>query len=344
MERKKVLLGMSGGVDSSAAALVLKEQGYEVIGVTMQLFGKNEDNVRDAKAVCDNLKIEHYVYDYSEEFLDTVITDFLEQYQNAKTPNPCIVCNKFLKFGKMMEEAKKLGADYIATGHYANVEFVDGKYLLKKSEADKKDQTYVLYNLTQDLLAHVLFPLGKFNSKDEIRKLAQNAGLDVANKPDSQEICFIPDNDYAKFIEERVGKFQEGNIVDIHGKILGKHKGIIHYTIGQRKGLGISSKEPLFVVSICKERNEVVVGGENDLYSNELFAVKVNYISGVKPEKEFRCAAKIRYAAKPVECTVYPLDGEKIKVVFDEKQRAITPGQSVVLYDDNIILGGGIII
>lgn len=343
MERKKVLLGMSGGVDSSAAALVLKEEGYDVIGVTMQLFGKNEENIRDAKAVCDNLGIMHYAYDYSEEFLNTVIADFLEQYKNARTPNPCIVCNKFLKFGKMMEEAQKLGADYIATGHYAKVEFDGKKYSLRKAKADKKDQTYVLYNLTQDLLAHTLFPLGKFDSKEEIRKLAQDAGLDVASKPDSQEICFIPDNDYAKFIEERIGKFEEGNIVDVYGNVLGRHKGIIHYTIGQRKGLGISSKEPLFVVSINKGRNEVIVGGDDDLYSSELFADKVNYISGTKPEKEFKCAAKIRYAAKPVKCTVYPLDGEKIKVVFDEKQRAITPGQSVVLYDDDVILGGGII-
>ncbi len=343
MENKKVLLGMSGGVDSSAAAVVLKNSGYEVIGVTMQLFGKNEESVKDAKAVCENLGIQHYVFDYSEEFSNTVISDFLEQYKNGRTPNPCIVCNKFLKFGKMVEEAKKLGAQYIATGHYATVDF-DGKvYTLKKSKADKKDQTYVLYNLTQELLAHIIFPLGKFESKEEIRALARSAGLDVANKPDSQEICFIPDNDYAKFIEERIGKFEEGNIVDKSGKVLGRHNGIIHYTVGQRKGLGISSKEPLFVVSINKEKNEIIVGTEKDLYSKELSAKNMNYISGTIPKVGFECLAKIRYAAKPVKCKVYPQEGGSAKILFDEDQRAITPGQSVVLYDNDIILGGGII-
>lgn len=344
MEKKKVLLGMSGGVDSSAAAVVLKNQGYEVIGVTMQLFGKNEENVKDAQAVCKNLGIQHYVFDYSEEFLNTVIADFLEQYKNGRTPNPCIVCNKFLKFGKMVEEAKKLGAEYVATGHYATVDFDGEIYTLKKSKADKKDQTYVLYNLTQELLKHIVFPLGDFESKEEIRNLAKNAGLDVANKPDSQEICFIPDNDYAKFIEERIGKFKEGNIVDKSGKILGRHKGIIHYTVGQRKGLGISNVEPLFVISINKEKNEIIVGEEKDLYTNELFAEKMNYISGIIPKAGTECSAKIRYAAKAVKCRIYPQENNMVKVVFEEKQRAITPGQSVVLYNEDIILGGGIII
>ena len=343
MGKEKVLLGMSGGVDSSAAAIVLQEQGYEVVGVTMQLFGKSEQNIIDAKNVCDHLGIEHYTIDFSDEFLNTVITDFLEQYKNGKTPNPCIVCNKHLKFGKMMEEAEKRGAKYIATGHYANIEFDGNEYFLEKSEADTKDQTYVLYNLNQDLLSHTLFPLGKFHSKDEIRQLAEKAGLNTAMKPDSQEICFIPDNDYARFIEKKIGKFKEGNIVDKNGEILGRHKGIIHYTVGQRKGLGISSQTPLFVIEINKDRNEIIVGNEECLYSKELIAENINYISGLTPNKEFDCKAKIRYAAKEVPCTVYPLNDNKAKVVFEEPQKAVTPGQSVVLYKGNRIIGGGII-
>lgn len=345
---KKVLVAMSGGVDSSAAALVLKKQGYDVAGAIMRLSEPKIDgyvnkNIEDARNVCQNLGIDFYVFDYREEFEKIVIGDFIENYKNALTPNPCIMCNKNFKFGKFLEKARELGYDYIATGHYAKVVQNEdtGRYMLVKSEADKKDQTYVLYNMSQDILAHTIFPLGTFSAKEEIRELARESGLDVASKADSQEICFIPDNDYATFIENHIGKFPAGNIVNKDGKVLGKHDGIIHYTVGQRKGLGISSANPLFVIKIDKDKNEVVVGEEKDIFSNELYADKINFISFEKLENEMECEAKIRYSSKPASCKVMQVGDDRVRVVFDEPQRAITPGQAVVFYKGNEIIGGG---
>lgn len=355
-EKKKVLLGMSGGVDSSVAAVILQRMGYEVIGATMRLWEDPEISERtdgccslsssnDAKWVCYKLGIEHYVFNYIDDFEKTVINNFLDEYKNGRTPNPCIVCNKQLKFGKFLQRAKELDIDYIATGHYAKVEFDNntGRYLLKKSKADKKDQTYVLYNMTQDMLEHTLFPLGDFEDKEEVRKIAEEIGLVTARKPDSQEICFIPDNDYAKFINTKIGAQEPGNIVDQNENILGKHNGIINYTIGQRKGLGISSKTPLFVIKIDKDKNEVIVGEERHIFSNELIAENMNYIAFEELKEPLICKAKIRYSAKEADCTVFPLEGSGVKVIFKEPQRAITPGQAVVLYKDDLILGGGII-
>lgn len=344
---KKVLVAMSGGVDSSAAAYILQKEGYEVAGATMK-FLKNEEtekNIEDAKKVCDNLNIEHFVLDFCDDFEDIVIQDFLDNYKNGMTPNPCIVCNKYFKFGKFLEEALKRGFDYIATGHYAFVTYneVTNRYELRKSNATGKDQSYVLYNMTQEMLSHIIFPLAKYEDKDEIRSLAKEAGLEVASKADSQEICFIPDNDYAKFIENKIGKFAPGNIVDTSGKILGKHDGIINYTVGQRKGLGISHPTPLFVVNIDIKKNEVVVGEESEIFNKELNASSLNFIPFEKVIEPLKCKAKIRYSAKEQSCTVYPENEETVKVVFDEPQRAITKGQSVVFYREDEILGGGII-
>jgi tRNA-specific 2-thiouridylase len=356
-EKKKVLLAMSGGVDSSVAAVVLQRMGYEVIGATMRLWEDPEisertdgccslSSVNDAKWVCYKLGIEHYVFNYLDEFEDKVINNFLEEYKSGRTPNPCIMCNKHLKFGKFLHRAKELGIEYIATGHYAKVVYDEsiGRYLLKKSKADKKDQTYVLYNMTQDMLKHTIFPLGDFEDKEEVRKIAEEIGLVTAKKPDSQEICFIPDNDYAKFISSKFGEQKPGNIVDVHGKVLGKHNGIINYTIGQRKGLGISNKEPLFVIKIDKDKNEVIVGTEEGIFGNELVADDMNFIAFESLKEPLLCKAKIRYSAKEADCTVYPLEKNKAKIVFKDPQRAITPGQAVVLYKEDNIIGGGIIV
>ncbi len=346
---------MSGGVDSSVAAALLIEDGYEVIGLTMRLWddktkdGESECSaVSDARAVCEKLGIRHVVADFRESFRENVIEYFVSEYQIGRTPNPCIVCNKFLKFDEMLKCAEELGADYIATGHYAKIEYNEstGRYVLKNAESAQKDQTYVLYSLTQKQLSKTLMPLGKLESKAETRKIAEELGLLTAHKSDSMEICFIPDGDYAAFIEEHTGiVMPEGEFVDVDGNILGKHKGIIHYTIGQRKGLGVTFGKPMFVTKINPETNEVVLGEKGTEFSKELVAEKLNFISIEKLTQPIEVLAKVRYSARPAKATAFPQEDGFVKVVFDEPQRAVTPGQAVVFYElsGNGVVGGGII-
>lgn len=342
---KKVLLGMSGGVDSSVAALLLKNAGYEVIGVTMVLFDDSSieggclstSASNDAKLVCDKLGIEHHVIDLKDDFKNRVINNFVDCYKNGITPNPCVECNKYLKFGALYEYAKKIGCDYIATGHYAKAK--DGK--LMKSKAESKDQSYFLYGINKDILDHVLFPLDDFTDKEEIRKIALENDLVVARKKDSQEICFIPNDDYTDYLEKNLDKLPaKGDFILKDGTILGKHKGIFYYTIGQRKGLGISYKHPLYVIEIDYKNNKVILGEEKDLYSNELVINNINILVDKLPERAY---AKIRYRAKESLATIKQISENEIKVIFDEPQRSITKGQSVVFYENDVCLGGGII-
>ena len=347
-DRKKgrVLLGMSGGVDSSVAAVLLKQAGFEVIGATMQLYQNKEEGektLQDAKKVCEKLEIPHYTIDCTKEFRTHVVENFIGCYACAKTPNPCVECNQYLKFGAFYEKAKELGCEYIATGHYAKIEF-DDKYnanVLKKANNIQKDQSYVLYDIKKEMLNHTIFPLGKFESKEEIREIAKKYGLDVANKPDSEDICFIPNGDYKEFLEKKAKfKPKEGNIVDKKGNILGKHNGLYKYTIGQRKGLGISNPVPLFVIDFNKLKNELIVGEEKDLYKDSLLAADINWlVDNVKTG--IKVNAKIRYAAEPKPAKIILLTKGYARVIFDEPQRAITPGQSVVFYDGDVVLGGG---
>ncbi|OUP82156.1 UNVERIFIED_ORG: tRNA 2-thiouridine(34) synthase MnmA [Lacrimispora saccharolytica] len=359
MEKKKVVVGMSGGVDSSVAAWLLKKQGYDVIGVTMQIWQDEEPEaveenggccglsaVDDARRVAEDLAIPYYVMNFKKEFRENVMDYFVAEYLRGRTPNPCIACNRFVKWESLLKRSLEIGADYIATGHYARIEKLpNGRYALKKSATAAKDQTYALYNLTQEQLAHTLMPVGEY-TKDEIRKMAQELNLRVAHKPDSQEICFIPDNDYAKFIREDIGEeLPEGNFVDLQGNVLGRHKGITHYTVGQRKGLNLSMGHPVFVVEIRPETNEVVIGENSDVFSRTLRFNRINWmaVDGLHGE-EHRFIAKIRYGHKGAPCTVREIGSDLAECVFDEPQRAITPGQAVVLYDGEYVAGGGTIL
>ena len=350
MENKKVILGMSGGVDSSVSALLLKNQGYDVIGATLELFrGGNCCNIEtyiDAKKVCNQIEIPHFVYDYKEEFKKNVIDDFIECYSNCKTPNPCIECNKYMKFGVMYEKAKELDCKYIATGHYAKTEYSTkyNRYVLKKSKAGKKDQSYVLWNIPKELLQYTIFPLGSFESKEEIRKIAIDNNLQVANKPDSEDICFIPDGNYKKFLEENSNlKPHQGDIVNKDGKILGKHNGLYNYTIGQRRGLGISHKVPLFVIGFNSKKNQVIVGEEKELYKKEVLVSDINLLLFDEIKDCIKAEVKTRYSSKFAKAKIIQ-EQKNIKVIFDEPQKAITPGQSAVFYIDDIVVGGGKII
>lgn len=355
--KKKVAVGMSGGVDSSVAAWLLKEQGFDVIGVTMQIWQDEEplamaenggccglSAVDDARRVADRLDIPYYVLNFKREFKDNVIDYFIDEYVHARTPNPCIACNRYVKWEALLNRAVELGCDYIATGHYARVCRLDnGRYALQKSAAVRKDQTYALYNLTQEQLSRTLMPVGEYD-KEQIREMAEKIGLQVAGKPDSQEICFIPDNDYASYIEKETGQtFPEGNFVDAGGRVLGRHKGIIHYTVGQRKGLGLSLGTPAFVTELRPETNEVVIGTNEATFHDRLLADRVNWMSIPELQGERRVTAKIRYSHQGASCSIRMTGEDEVECRFEEPVRAITPGQAVVFYDGDIVVGGGTI-
>lgn len=331
----KVAVGISGGVDSAVSAKLLKNAGHQVLGITMLLFDdeKSLEIINDAKKVCEEVGIEHLVLDLKEEFKKIVINNFIECYQNGKTPNPCVRCNKYLKFGLLYEKAKELGYDYIATGHYVDIN--NNKLCICDNN---KDQSYFLYGINKDILNNIIFPLKDFKNKDDIRLYAKMNNISISNKKDSQEICFIPNDDYIKFLEPFM-KVKEGNIVDLDGNILGKHQGLYKYTIGQRKGLGISSSKPLYVVDIDTLNNQLVVGSNEDLFKDKLVASNINLLVPTLPPT---CMAKIRSRGELAPCQVL-LKDDKLIVTFQEKQRAITKGQSIVLYQNKVCLGGGII-
>lgn len=340
---KKCLVAMSGGVDSSAAARIMQEQGYDCIGCILTLCGNEQ--TADAAAVAEKLGLEFHVVSAEDAFRHHVMEDFARAYASGATPNPCVRCNRHLKFGVLLEKAMELGCDAVATGHYARVEQdpETGRYLLKKAADPAKDQSYMLYCLNQTQLKYAKFPLGD-RTKSQARETAKNAGLSNANKAESQDICFVPDGDYAGFLREFTGTTPAvGAFVDENGAVLGQHKGIVHYTVGQRRGLGISAAHPLYVTKICPEDNTVVLGENQSLFSRELEAGDINLISVDKIVGELRCKAKIRYRHTEQPCTVTQPSPDTLRVVFDEPQRAITPGQSVVLYQDDVVVGGGII-
>lgn len=358
MDKKKALIAMSGGVDSSVSAALMVQQGYECVGVNMKLYaGSIEDDVggktccsladaEDARSVCRKLGMKFYVFNFTEDFSKEVIDRFVRAYECGATPNPCIDCNKYMKFSRLYDRAKLLECDLIVTGHYARVEYSEerGRWLLKKAKNEPKDQSYVLYFLTQEQLAHTRFPLGEFQSKEQIRDIAEELDFINARKHDSQDICFVPDGKYADFLTEYTGKnYESGDFVDTKGNILGRHKGIVRYTIGQRRGLGLAMSEPVYVKRKDMERNQVVIATNGELFSDHLIADTFNWSAMDVPVQPIRCRAKTRYQAKEADCTVTILPDGRVDVRFDQPQRALTIGQAVVLYDGDVVLGGGVI-
>ena len=357
-DKKTVVVGMSGGVDSSVAAYLLKQQGYTVIGVTMQVLppepiqqqGQNGrccglSAIEEARRIAFKLDIPHYVMNFREVFQKNVIDYFVSEYQKGRTPNPCIACNRYVKWEALLQNSKKIGADFIATGHYAEIvkHPKTQRYTLKCRDENKKDQTYVLYNLTQEQLQYTLMPIGG-SQKEVIRKIAEQIDINISKKPDSQEICFIPDNDYSGFIQRETAKtYPAGNFVDLDGNVLGKHKGIIYYTVGQRKGLGIAFGKPMYVYSIDAEKNEVVLCENDALFQKTVYADDLNFMGIEKIENGTRLQGKIRYHHNKAWCTVYMKNESELMCVFDEPQRAVTPGQALVLYDGEYVACGGTI-
>ncbi len=352
-------MAMSGGVDSSAALVLLKEK-YEVIGVTLKLHdGEFEQgghknccslsDIDDARQVASRFDVMHYVYNMKDIFREKVINNFITGYEQGMTPNPCIDCNRYIKFEALLDRASELGCDYISTGHYARAEYDEqrGRWLLKKAVSDagdnEKDQSYVLYDLTQEQLSHILFPLG-YMTKAEVRAFAGKNGLVNAEKSDSQDICFVPDRDYAAFIRRETGReYLPGDVTDSSGRVYGRHEGLINYTVGQRKGLGIAFGKPMYVIGKNMTDNTLIVGETHELMRRELTADDMNWIAFEKPGAPFTCKAKIRYRMNEQPCTVYPRQDGSVRVEFDEPQRAVTPGQRVVFYDGDIVIGGGVI-
>ena len=356
--KKKVVVGLSGGVDSSVAAWLLKEQGYDVIGVTMQIWQDEpeliqEENggccglsaVDDARRVAQILDIPYYVMNFKKEFKANVMDYFVDEYLHGRTPNPCIACNRYVKWESLLQRSLAIGADYIATGHYARIEQLpNGRYAIRNSVTAAKDQTYALYNLTQEQLKRTLMPVGEY-SKDQIRVMAEKIGLPPAHKKDSQEICFVDDNDYAGFIDGYgQGKVPEGNFVDKDGKVLGRHKGITRYTIGQRKRLNIALGKPVFVQKICPETNEVVLGSNEDLFTTTVRANRLNFMAVEDIPEEIGALGKIRYNHRGDTCKVTRIGEDLLECHFDTPVRAVTPGQALVLYQGEYVLGGGTIV
>lgn len=349
----RALIAMSGGVDSSVAAFLMQQQGYECLGCTMKLYtGLGHEvesgccslsDVEDARSVAAKLGMRYYVFNMEEDFHEQVICRFINGYAQGITPNPCIDCNRYLKFGLLYKRAQILGCEKIVTGHYARITYRNGRFLLMKAKDFHKDQSYVLYNMTQEQLAHTVFPLGDF-CKQEVRMLAAQQGFVTAEKPDSQDICFVPDGDYAAAIEAMTGRtYPEGDFVDVEGKFLGKHKGIIHYTVGQRKGLGIAASEPLYVLQICPEKNQIILGTQKQQLISSLLVKNVNWIADVQGRDAIPCSIRLRYHQQEQPAIVYP-QGSEAMVKFCEPQRGAAPGQAAVFYDGDYVLGGGVIV
>ena len=345
---------MSGGVDSSVAAVLLKEQGHEVIGATMRLWPGGDkpglskvwaEMEAEAKRVADSLGISHYVFDLREAFDRQVVADFCRQYNQGRTPNPCVRCNKYIKFGVFLERTEQLGADFVATGHYAKIAYqkTTGRYLLQKASDRKKDQSYFLAMLTQDQLRNILLPLAQL-TKQQVRKIAEDLRLPVSNKPESQEICFIDFNHYGDFLRAYIPQaIVPGPILDTQGVVLGEHQGLLFYTIGQRKGLGISSNRPLYVIAIDPQKNALIVGTKHQVYADGFLAGQLNWLAIEQPRESIEVKAKIRAQHREAEAIVTPWDEKRVYVKFKRPQEAITPGQTVVFYDKETVIAGGMI-